>query len=352
MECVPNPSHVPCGRAPHLNPMRDFYELTPAGRARRTRRVALRALAGYDLDVRTVRLLTNETNGVFRIEAADGQRYVLRVGRGGHIGHSTSQVRSETEWLTALARDSDLRIPVPVPNSVGDTVTEVETDGVPDRRNCVLFRWLPGRVLDRALSSANLAAYGELAARLHEHAGAFDPSPAFDIVRYDRVFPFDEPVVLFDEARSAFVSEAQREVFAAGAELVQRAIDGLQRREPMRVIHGDLHRWNVLIEGGQAAAFDFEDLSWGWPVQDLAIALYYLDDEAGYASMRQAFRTGYERVRPWPDTTDREIDVFIAGRALVLANDVELLEEPEYRAQAPGWMERFERRVRRILVPS
>lgn len=332
--------------------MRDFYELTPAGRARRTRRVALRALDSYDLHAQGVRLLTNETNGIFRVDAADGQRYVLRVGRGGHIGHSASQVRSEAEWLSALAHDSDLRIPVPVPSSAGDTVTEVEIDGVPGRRNCVLFRWLPGRVLGRALSSANLAAYGELAARLHEHAGVFEPSPAFDIVRYDRVFPFDEPVVLLDEARSAFVSPAQREVFTAGAEVVQRAIDSLRRREPMRVIHADLHRWNVLIDRGQAAAFDFEDLSWGWPVQDLAIALYYLDDEAGYASMRQAFRAGYERVRPWPDRTDREIDVFIAGRALVLANDVELLEEPEYRAQAPGWMGRFERRIRRILSPS
>ena len=207
-------------------------------------------------------------------------------------------------------------------------------------------------MLDRALSRANLAAYGELAARLHEHARTFEPSPAFDIVRYDRVFPFDEPVVLFDEARSAFASGAQREVFAAGAELVQRAIDALRRREPMRVIHGDLHRWNVLIDGGRAAAFDFEDLSWGWPVQDIAIALYYLDDEPDYPSMREAFRAGYERVRPWPDRTDREIDVFVAGRALVLANDVELLEEPEYRAEGPRWMERFERRVRRILAPS
>lgn len=329
--------------------MRDFYELSPAGRARRVRRVATRALEAYDVEVRAVRLLTNEVNGIFRVDATDGRRFALRVGRGGQVGHSVRQVRSETEWLAALVRDTDLRVSAPVPNVAGDTVTEVEVDGVPGRRNCVLFRWLPGRLLDRDLSRANMAMYGALAARLHEHAERFEPSPGFDIVRYDRVFPFDEPVVLFDEGRSTFVSKAQRDVFAAAAAIVQQAIDELRLREPMRVLHGDLHRWNVLIDGGEAAAFDFEDLVWGWPVQDLAIALYYLADEPDHLSLRAAFRAGYERVRPWPDTTGMAIDRFIAGRALVLANDVELLEEPEYRAKAPEWIARFERRVRRIL---
>jgi Ser/Thr protein kinase RdoA (MazF antagonist) len=329
--------------------MRDFYQLTPSGRARRVRRVAVRALESYDLGVRTVRLLTNETNGVFRIDATDGQRYVLRVGRGGTIGHSSAQVRSEVEWLMALARDTDLRVRVLVPNAVGGMVTQVEVDGVPGARDCVLFRWLSGRPLDRALTRPNLVAYGTLAARLHEHAGTFRPSPEFSIVRYDRVFPFDQPVVLFDPALAISVSEAQRAVFKAATERVQGTIEILRRREPMRVLHGDLHRWNVLVDRAGVSAFDFEDLTWGWPVQDLAIALYYLAWEDGYPDLLAAFRTGYEGIRPWPDETGTEIDTFIAGRALVLANDVQLLEEPEYKVEASAWMARFEGRIRALL---
>ncbi|HSG85509.1 MAG TPA: phosphotransferase, partial [Candidatus Limnocylindrales bacterium] len=251
--------------------------------------------------------------------------------------------------------ETGLRVPVPVPNRAGDAVTRVEVRGVPDARDCVLFDWVPGRQLDDDLRPDTMAAYGALAAQLHEHAATFRPSPTFEIVRYDRVFPFDQPVILFDPAHTSFVTDAQREVFRAGAEVVEGAIESLRAREPARVLHGDLHRWNVLVErrsGGAApalAAIDFEDLCWGWPVQDLAIALYYLHEEPTYPEILPAFRAGYESVRPWPDATGDEIATLIAGRAIVLANDVELLEDPEVRADGLTYMARFERRVRRLL---
>ncbi len=329
--------------------MKDFYALTPVGRSRRLRRVAVAALESYEISVKDLRVLSTETNGVFRVEGADGKRYVVRVGRGGNIGHSLDQVRSETEWLTALAEDANLRSPVPVLNVAGESVTQVEVAGVPDRRNCVLFRWLSGHLLDRHLTRGNMEAYGTLAAQLHQVAALFRPSPSFSIVRYDRVFPFDEPVVLFDPTRSAFVTDSLRRVFVAAADHVRQVIDDLRDREPSRVIHGDLHRWNVLVGGGGIAPFDFEDLMWGWPVQDLAIALYYLEHEDNYLDLRAAVRTGYERIRPWPDITGSEIDTLIAGRALVLANDVELLEEPEYREKAPEWMAGFAARIVGLL---
>ncbi len=329
--------------------MKDFFDLTPMGRSRRLRRAAVAALESYDIDVQGLRVLSTETNGVFRVEGTDRRRYVIRVGRGGNIGHSLEQVSSETEWLTALANQSDLQIPIPLENSSGDLVTQVEVPGVPDQRNCVLFQWLPGRLLDQNFTHRNMEAYGALAGRLHSCAESFQPSATFSIVRYDRVFPFDEPVVLFDPKRSAFVTDQRREVFVEAADQVRQVIDDLRDREPMRVIHGDLHRWNVLIDGTDIAAFDFEDLMWGWPVQDLAIALYYLDREDNYPDLLAAFRIGYERIRPWPDVTGHEIDTFVAGRALVLANDIELIEEPEYREAAPEWMAGFETHIRELL---
>jgi Ser/Thr protein kinase RdoA (MazF antagonist) len=328
--------------------MKDFYDLTPVGRSRRLRRLAQLALESYPLPDPQLRVMSTETNAVFRVDAEDS-RYVLRVGRGGNIAHSLGQVRSEAAFLDALAASGDVRAPVPVPNSDGEHVTLVELEAVPDRRNCVLFEWLPGRLLDDNLTASNLAEYGVLAAKLHEFGDSYQPPDGFSIVRYDRVFPFEEPVVVFDQQRSAFVTDRQRELFGAAADIVQDAIDDLRRRESPRVVHGDLHRWNILIDHGTMAAFDFEDLIWGWPVQDLGIALYYLEREDNYPELLTAFRTGYEQVRDWPDRTGREIDTFIAGRALVLANDVELLEEPEYRAAGPEWMVGFADRIAGLL---
>ena len=48
--------------------MKDYYTLTNRGRALRLRQLALAALADYDLDVKSVRLITNLFNGIFRVD--------------------------------------------------------------------------------------------------------------------------------------------------------------------------------------------------------------------------------------------------------------------------------------------
>ena len=54
----------------------------------------------------------------------------------------------------------------------------------------------------------------------------------------------------------------------------QEAITRLQASgEPLRLLHGDLHPWNVRSYRGVLSPIDFEDLMLGWPVQDIATTL-------------------------------------------------------------------------------
>lgn len=64
--------------------MKPFDDLTPCGKARRLRRVALSALAHYDLDVARVELLGLFTNTLFRVRTHDDpsgapRSYVIRL---------------------------------------------------------------------------------------------------------------------------------------------------------------------------------------------------------------------------------------------------------------------------------
>ena len=59
--------------------MKSFSTLTVLGQARRLRTLALNALQSYDLDVARLRLVTNEFNGIFRVDTTDGQKFILRV---------------------------------------------------------------------------------------------------------------------------------------------------------------------------------------------------------------------------------------------------------------------------------
>ncbi len=322
--------------------MRHYDELTTLGRARRLRVLAERALEEYDLVPTGLRLLTNDTNGIFRVDTAGGERYVIRVGLAGHIGHSSDEVRAETEWLAALAAETDLLVPRPLPTRSGEPMAVAAAPGVPEPRNCVVFTWLDGRLLADRLTRGNVAALGRYVAELHRHGAAYVPTAGPGAPRYDRVFPFDEPVVLFEDR---VAPPGLRAMFEEAAERVESLL-GRVGTTPARLLHGDLHSWNVKVFRGRIAVFDFEDLMWGWPVQDLATTLYYFHGMPEYQALRGALADGYrEGGGVWPD--DEDIDTFMAGRSLVLANDV--LLTPEWSEEIAPFFARSERRLEALL---
>ena len=331
--------------------MRPYYRLTNRGQALRLRRMALAALDSYDLEVERVRLITNDLNGIFRLETTDGQKLVLRVSIPGDLGHTLPQIRSEMAWLAALSRDTDLGVPHPVPARDGSLVTTAEAPGVPEPRHCAVFSWVPGPNLADRLSAGNVERLGELAAHLHAHAATFVPPDGFSIPTVDSVFPFREPVVLFDPEHEELFPASRHRVYEEGIGRIQATIDALYATGPRpRVLHYDLHQWNVKICRGRLYAFDFEDLMFGHPAQDIAITFYYLQDRDDYAALREAFGRGYTRHLAWPERTPGEIDAYVAGRGVELVNFV--LQDPDlrYQVQRRHFVERMEVRLRAFLA--
>jgi Ser/Thr protein kinase RdoA (MazF antagonist) len=332
--------------------MKDFADLTARGQALRLRRMAVAALQEYDLAVKRVRLVTNSFNGIFRVDTLDARKYILRVCLP-EGGHSLEEIHSEMMWLAALRRDTDLGVPQPLAARGGRLVTTVAVAGVPEPRHCVVFGWVPGPDVADRLTLDNVRKMGELAARLHDHAGAFAPPEGFWLRTKDRVFPYGEPVVLFEDAFHDLFPPERHEVFTAAVERVQAALDRLYGGQGgPRVIHNDLHQWNVKVFRGRVYALDFEDLMWGHPVQDIAVTLYYFHGHEDYPALREAFRRGYESRREWPERVPGEIDTFIAGRGLTLANFILQDPNPDWRRQAPAFIERTEARLRMLLNMS
>jgi Ser/Thr protein kinase RdoA (MazF antagonist) len=329
--------------------MKGFYELTNRGRALRLRRLAFAALEHYDLDVGRVRLVTNDFNGIFRVDTGDGQRYILRICLP-EGGHTLAEIRSEMMWLAALRRDTDLGVPEPLATCEGTLVTTVEAPGVPEARHCVVFGWMPGPDLAEKLTTDNVRKLGELAAQLHQHASGFRPPEGFRLKTRDRIFPFGEPEVLFEDDHRPLYAPGGREVFGLAMRRVQAELDHLYADERgLHVIHNDLHQWNVKVFHGKIYALDFEDLMWGYPVQDIAVTLYYLQGYAAYPALREAFQQGYTLYRDWPEQRPKQIDLLIASRGLELANFVLQDPHPQWRQQAPEFLKRTEARLRLLL---
>jgi len=328
--------------------MKPFSSLTVRGQARRLRTLALNALTCYDLELARLRLVSNDMNGIFRIDTCAGRKFILRVTLP-QGGHNLDHVAAEMDWLAALARDTDLSVPVPLPAKDGSLVVEAAAAGVPEPRLCAVFSWVPGKDLVEDMSTANIARLGELMARLHSHALSYRPPAGLSLLRFDQVFPFPEPVVLFDPPYASLFPPKRRAVYQQAIDWAQESIQRLiASGEPMRILHADLHQWNVRIARGVLSPIDFEDLMLGWPVQDIATTLYYFLDE-NYARLRAAFQEGYTRHGAWPERQPGEIDSFIAARGVGLANFILNDPNPEWKSQAEEFIELVETRLRRLL---
>jgi len=324
--------------------MKPFDDLTPRGKARRLRKLALNALKQYALDVTRVRLVGLFTNTLFRVDTP-ASSYVLRVCAPGW--RTETDLRSEIAWLEALNRDTKIGAPDPLPARSGDCLVEASAPGLIPCR-CLVMSWIPGTLLGKRLTEKNLFKMGILFTRLHEHGARFSPPQGFTQRRMDTLYARGEEDVLFADAQRDAFTPHTWDVFRRTATAVERAFARLYADPTgLQVIHNDLWHGNIKVFRGKLYPFDFEDTVWGYPVQDIAMALQDLMMDTApdaYEPLAHAFRQGYESRAAWPERHPKEIDIFCAGRLLWVANYVARFERehlPEHVKRTAGILARF-----------
>ena len=219
----------------------------------------------------------------------------------------------ESAWLSRL-RANGIFVPLVVPNRDGRPETAVGAG--PKARECVLFEWVRGRSLRRQLTRPAAERLGRLAARLHEDATDWEMATPPSVLAADRVLYWRLP----------------RELPSAGAPYGNLFDDALGRAEadidalwrdpphPPHLLHGDLTPSNVLVSPSHGLVpVDFQDLVWGFDVQDLAITVAELE-RAENAAIIAAFRRGDEAARTWPGVSPAMFQSLIVARRLHTVN--------------------------------
>ncbi len=289
-------------------------------------------------------------NTVFRVDAS-GERFALRVGDSCRI-HARGVEDVESEWLDELARAG-----FPVARNVrcadGAAWVEHEHVSVPGPRVCTLFTWLDGSPLLERVTPVRMRRAGELLARLHEHAASFEApslgspslespslgSPSFESPSLES--PSSEsqslksplaPATLSDRIRAqraVYFHEENRlqtfesehgSLFVEAIDRVQRQIDELWSQPPHspHLLHGDFGPHNVLVNRGRYQPIDFQDLQFGFDVQDLGITL--ADLGRSLPESVQLFIDGYSTVRVLPEISPERQALFAAARSLNILN--------------------------------
>ncbi|SDY12292.1 aminotransferase class III-fold pyridoxal phosphate-dependent enzyme [Halopenitus persicus] len=269
--------------------------------------------------------LGGERDQNFRIDAADGEAYVLKVSS---PADDEASLDLQTEALRHIRRtDPDLPVMEPVSTIDGSPWTTVE-DG--ETYHVRLFTHVPGRpVPGQDLDAEALQEYGAMVARLGRALrGFFHPDADYDILWDLQHVP---------ELRSLLdsITDAERR------ELAERILDRFENRvDPgfdslrAQVIHNDLTLDNVLLDDADRVSgiVDFGDLTHTALVSDLVMAvasvMYRRDDPIEAA--REVIR-GYVGVTPLEDEEAELLADLVAARHLTWGVTVawRLEEHPE-----------------------
>lgn len=309
------------------------------------------ALADWEIVPNNLQLISTETNTLVGFTHLD-EPYVIRFTNPWSC-HGPDEVEAELRWLMALKRDTDLPLREPLATKTGALFVESKGASRADTRLVTVFRFAGGVELGDSMSRKSAAAWGKLTAQLHHHAMTFTLPPGLKIREARSTFTYCEPG--FPIVEEELITKVNPELGVTPeratryAELARRMDEEIQSlwdtHEPPRLIHNDLHPWNILIHHGKLTPIDFEDLQVGFPIQDIAVALFYVAwDERG-PELVQHFRRGYEELEPWPEQHPKQLQRLMLARNLGLMNFLMNAPDAETRAKTPGYLDRMDARL-------
>lgn len=265
-------------------------------------------LALWGMANAAVEFVAGRENRVYRVTAAQGD-FALRIKRPGY--RDSQELLSELDWLAAMDR-AGLHVPRPLPSLSGQMLEPCGW-GFAD-----MVGWLPGRPLGQSRSllqvqdrAGTFHAIGAEMARLHIACDGWQRPKGFRRCHWDIDGLLGEAPVWGRFWDNPTLDVGTRALFARMRNVARGALAGAALDHGL--IHADLVRENLLLDGPLVRMIDFDDGGFGYRLFDLATLLLKTLDEPDYPALRAALITGYHSLRVLDLAL---LDLFIALRAV------------------------------------
>jgi Ser/Thr protein kinase RdoA (MazF antagonist) len=306
-----------------------YAALTTEEQVELLRAVAREGALSFGVEPVEVHLARHAFNTTFRVEAPDGRRVAVRVNT--NSLSTPAHITAQHAWMWALAKDTELRVPVPLRSASGRDFAVVPARGHEYR--VVAASWLAGDEVGEC-DVVQARALGRAMATMHAHAATWT-MPAGG-----RLSTFDDPYFGDDDRLGEAFRHRPRDLVLVEWALARcrTAMAAAAAAFPPIVVHGDLHGENLLWHEGELGVLDFDDCGIAVPALDLAVATFYL--RGGPRQVEDALREGYAEVAEVPGPGGDEFEALVAARQLLLANDLLQSQTTELRALSVGYLDR------------
>jgi Ser/Thr protein kinase RdoA (MazF antagonist) len=149
-------------------------------------------------------------------------------------------------------------------------------------------------------------------ARLHQISDAWTPPKGFDRWSWDRAGLLGGQPVWGRFWDNPTLSQDDKVLFETARDRAVRQLSELEDTLDYGLIHADLVRENIMIDGNRIYLIDFDDGGWGFRLFDVATFLFKNRSEPDFDDLKAAFIDGYRGQRAL--NTDA-LDLFMLLRA-------------------------------------
>ncbi|WP_425079197.1 phosphotransferase enzyme family protein [Ruegeria denitrificans] len=254
-------------------------------------------------------LVAARENRVYRVQAGQ-TAYALRLHRKGL--RTDAELRSELQWMAVLGKNG-VRVPTPVPAADGRCLHLV--DGI----QVDMLNWLPGRPLGATGSALEqrdrtgvFHTIGQEMARLHDISDQWTRPHDFARWSWDRGGLLGDTPLWGRFWENPTLRETDRALFLTFRDIADRDLRRVENQLDYGLIHADLVRENVMVDGDKLWLIDFDDAGFGFRLFDIATTLLKNLHEPDFNRLRGALLAGYRSERPICTT---QLDLFMALRA-------------------------------------
>ncbi|WP_036745332.1 phosphotransferase enzyme family protein [Paenibacillus sp. UNC451MF] len=269
-------------------------------------------LTNYDILAQSIDFIRHNENCTYKVVGSIGKQYLLRIHqpvtenfRG--VQHTREGLASEMKLLKRLAEQTELIVQAPVPNRLGDYVTEWVSDE--ETICCTLLRWIDGISLsDQDMEqSENAYRLGSYTAKLHAHFQSSDHTqygfrPVYGLERNEKMIGqilTGQQLGLFGNNERIIVEEVFKHI---NLNLKSLGIHA----GSWGMVHADINRSNIIVSEGGWSFIDFCLSGYGYYLMDVGAGALMMKGEK-----KELFLKGYSDGFPLEDDPLRLLEGFM-----------------------------------------
>jgi amicoumacin kinase len=269
------------------------------------------AMQRYGISKEQIKLLDSFESFIYEFEHGSSS-YILRIAHSSR--RNEALIQGEVDWINYLA-DGGVSAARAVLSERGELVETIE-DGQGGAFLATAFAKARGGAPWELWSPGLYETYGQLIGRMHSLSKAYQPRrsewrrPAWDADMFefvDRYLPESESIA----------KKKYRDACAHVNSLPKGT-------DHYGMTHQDAHGNNLFVDStGQITLFDFDECAYNWFINDIAVVLFYIvqDAEDGTAFTQEfmtCFLKGYAQVCPLDPAWLKEIPYFLKIREIEL----------------------------------